>query len=143
MIQGFSFGSWLKQRRKELDLTQGELAHQVGCSAISIRKIEADDYRPSKQIALRLADILEVPAAERDLFARFARGERQVGTGWRGGPLDKETPWRTVRITPTNLPAQLTRLIDREQAIADVTACLTQPDTRRVTLTGPPGVGKT
>jgi predicted ATPase/transcriptional regulator with XRE-family HTH domain len=143
MTEGISFGSWLKQRRKEFGFTQEELAREVGCSAIAVRKIEADDYRPSKQIALRLADLLEIPVSEYDLFVRFARAEGHEDIGRGGMPLDTETPWRAVRATPNNLPAQLTRLIDREQAIADVTAFLVQAGARLVTLTGPPGVGKT
>ena len=51
-----SFGPWLKQRRKALDLTQHDLAQRVGCSAETIRKIEADRLRPSRQIAELLAD---------------------------------------------------------------------------------------
>jgi transcriptional regulator with XRE-family HTH domain len=36
-----SFGYWVRRRRKALDLTQEELARQVGCSPVTIRKIEA------------------------------------------------------------------------------------------------------
>jgi DNA-binding XRE family transcriptional regulator len=35
-----------------MDLTQEELARRVGCAAITLRKIEADDLRPSVQIDL-------------------------------------------------------------------------------------------
>jgi len=42
-----SFGDWLRQRRRELDLTRPELARQVGCSAITLRKLEAEERRPS------------------------------------------------------------------------------------------------
>src|SRR3954470_8637570 len=45
-----SFGQWLRQRRKALDLTQEDLAQLVGCSAETIRKYEADKRRPSKQL---------------------------------------------------------------------------------------------
>jgi transcriptional regulator with XRE-family HTH domain len=43
-----SFGNWLRQRRKALDLTQADLADQVGCSKIMISKIEADERRPDQ-----------------------------------------------------------------------------------------------
>ena len=46
MKVGSSFGRWLRQRRKALDLTQADLADQVGCSVITIQKIEADARRP-------------------------------------------------------------------------------------------------
>src|SRR6266849_5619223 len=49
------FGEWLRQRRQALDLTQEELARQVGCSAITLRKLEAESRRTSKQIAERVA----------------------------------------------------------------------------------------
>ena len=48
-----SFGAWLKRRRKALDLTQEALARLVGCAVVSIRKIEADEQRPSRQTAER------------------------------------------------------------------------------------------
>ena len=48
-----SFGHWLQRRRKALDLTQEELARRVGCAAETLRKIEADARRPSRQIAER------------------------------------------------------------------------------------------
>src|SRR3954470_7569811 len=68
-----SFGIWLKQRRKALDLTQQELADQVGCSVVTIRKFEREVARPSKQIADRLADALAVSQDERTLFIGLAR----------------------------------------------------------------------
>ena len=46
-----SFGAWIQQRRKALDLTQDELARRVGCSPSAIRKIESDERRPSRQVA--------------------------------------------------------------------------------------------
>jgi predicted ATPase/class 3 adenylate cyclase len=70
-----SFGYWVRRRRKALDLTQEELARQVGCAAITIKKIEADERRPSRQIAERLADRLQLAPAERAAFVQAARGE--------------------------------------------------------------------
>ncbi|MFN0300659.1 MAG: AAA family ATPase, partial [Burkholderiales bacterium] len=68
-----SFGYWLRRRRKALDLTQEELAKRVSCSRFAIRKIEADERRPSRALAERLADRLAVPADERGAFLDAAR----------------------------------------------------------------------
>jgi predicted ATPase/class 3 adenylate cyclase len=73
-----SFGRWLQRRRKALDLTQEELAQRVGCAAETLRKIEADARRPSRQIAQRLAEALELPEAERAAFIQAARAELAV-----------------------------------------------------------------
>ena len=39
MNQGTSFGSFVRQRRREMDLTQEELAQRVDCAAITSHKI--------------------------------------------------------------------------------------------------------
>ena len=71
-----SFGSIAKNRRRELGLTQEELARRVGCAPITLRKIEADDLRPSVQIAERIAMALNIPLEERAAFVKLARMER-------------------------------------------------------------------
>ncbi len=70
-----SFGYWVRRRRKLLDLTQEALARQVGCAEVTIKKIEADERRPSRQIAARLAECLQIAPAERAAFVQAARGE--------------------------------------------------------------------
>ena len=70
-----SLGRWIKQRRKALDLTQDELARRVGCATVTLQKIEADERRPSRQIAERLANQLELTPEDRASFLRSARGE--------------------------------------------------------------------
>src|SRR5579859_212290 len=82
-----SFGRYLKQRRKALDLTQQELANLVGCAPETLRKIEADRLRPSRQIAWRLADQLVIPADERDRFVQLAR------TGIRSAAASTTVPY--------------------------------------------------
>ena len=52
MSELFSFGAWVRQRRRALDLTLEELAAQIGCAAVTIRHIETDERRPSKQQAV-------------------------------------------------------------------------------------------
>ena len=70
-----SFGRWLRQRRRALDLTQDDLARQAGCAIITIQKLEADERRPSRQLAERLANTLMVAADERAALIGLARAE--------------------------------------------------------------------
>ncbi len=61
MIKTYSFGERLKQRRKQLKLTQRELATAVYCSIAMIKKIEADERHPSVELAQALATTLQIP----------------------------------------------------------------------------------
>ena len=74
----YSFGNWVKRRRKSLDLTQQELARKVGCSLATIVKIESDERRPSRQIADLLATQLEISADQREQFLKIARQEKST-----------------------------------------------------------------
>jgi DNA-binding XRE family transcriptional regulator len=44
-----SFGEWLHQRRRLLDLTQQQLADQIGCARITLRRIEAGGTQTVKR----------------------------------------------------------------------------------------------
>src|SRR5512134_63653 len=127
-----TFGEWLKRRRAALGSTQEQLAQQLGCSTIALRKIEAEERRPSPQIVERLAEVLGVEPQDRSAFLRFARGD------WQAAPAAElvSFPWRTVR---SNLPAPLTSLIGREHDAAAVRGYLLTPNIRLITLIGPPG----
>ena len=70
-----SFGRWLQQRRRALDLTQADLARCIGCAANHLRNIEADRRRPSREIAERLATCLSLKAADHAAFVAVARGQ--------------------------------------------------------------------
>ena len=78
MNEIYSFGYWVKRRRKALDLTQAALARDVGCAAITIRKIESDERRPSRVMAERLAECLGIPEDEQESFVRSGLGEVSV-----------------------------------------------------------------
>src|SRR5689334_13020221 len=62
-----SFGALVRRKRKALDLTQAALAQRVGCAESLIRKIEAEERRPSRQVAERLADALQIVPEAREL----------------------------------------------------------------------------
>src|SRR5512146_836242 len=79
----YSFGEWIKQQRERLRLTQRELAARVHCSPAAIKKIEADERRPSPELAGLLAGSLEIPGSNRAIFIEVARGERPVDALWR------------------------------------------------------------
>src|SRR5437879_5058869 len=124
-----SFGSWLRQRRKALDLTQADLAEQVGCAIITIQKIEVAERRPSKQIAERLADVLAISLDDRATFLAFAR--RLIGDP---PPLPVDV---TVIIPAHNLPPQTTPFIGRENELVHIADRLADPACRLLTLVGP------
>ncbi len=67
-----SFGAWLKARRKRYRLTQGELAERIHCAAVTIRKIEADERRPSPQLVALLVEQLAIPTEWREDFRQWA-----------------------------------------------------------------------
>src|SRR3954465_7085834 len=73
-----SFGEWMRRKRQLLDLTQETLAHRVGCAAITIRKIENDERRPSRQMAMRLGLSLAIPPEENERFIAIALGEQSI-----------------------------------------------------------------
>ena len=133
-----SFGNWIKRRRRALDLTQQALAQRVGCSMATIVKIEADERRPSRQMAELLARYLEIPADQRERFLKVARKERAVDSlvGFSGSDQSLSPP--KFHIQNTSAP-----LIGREFEIAEVTRLIQDSRCRLLTLTGTGGIGKT
>jgi predicted ATPase/transcriptional regulator with XRE-family HTH domain len=136
-----SFGQQLRRRRKAIDITQEELADRVGCARSTIRMIEGGERRPSRQLAALIAEHLRIPEGERGAFLRLAR-ESQEGSKvpHAGAPPHVERAEGTT--IPTNLRAEPTRLIGRREEVEEI-AQLLQGGARLLTLTGPPGVGKT
>lgn len=150
----YSFGNWVRHRRKALDLTQQELAKRVGCSASLIFKIESDERRPSRQMAELLARHLEVPNDQREFFMKIARQDKGIHN------LDNITP-RFDTVSPVNaslsqpvldsaphqshihLPLPTNPLIGRENELAEIVRLIQDPQCRLLTLSGPGGIGKT
>ena len=135
----YSFGSWIRRKRKALDLTQQELAQRLGCSVSTILKIEADERRPSRQIAELLAKHLAIPADQIPLFLKAARQEKAVdGLGEIESPSPLPLSGRRVPI-----PKAQGLLIGREFELAQIASIVADPKCRLLTLTGEGGIGKT
>jgi hypothetical protein len=101
----------------------------------TLKKVEADERRPSRELAERLAEYLAIPADQRQRFIESARGVRPVDHM----PLaDEPTPLPRPR---SNLPRPLTSFIGREKEIQQVENLVS--GARLVTITGSGGVGKT
>jgi non-specific serine/threonine protein kinase len=130
--EGMAFGEWLRQRRRMLDLTQQELADQVRCARITLRRIETGALRPSKELAQILLEKLGISEVERARWIRFARGLSDF-------PVGTVDPFASKPLT--NLPASLTSFIGREKEQVELLNLVSKY--RLITLVGPGGVGKT
>ncbi|MEP6776568.1 MAG: NB-ARC domain-containing protein, partial [Chloroflexota bacterium] len=134
------FGALLKQLRKTHDLTQTELADQVGCSPSTIRMVESGERRASKQLAELLAGHFRVAPDARENFLEAARltshANEEPG-------VQRNVPGETEKVISNNLPAHSVPLFGRRGDIEAVTNLILRDDTHLVTLSGPPGIGKT
>jgi len=138
-----SFGAWIRRRRNALGLLQKELALQVGCSVAALQKIERDERRPSRSIAVRLAEALNVPADQHATFVQAARGERLVERLTTSPQPITSTPERRSARARAALPVPPTALFGRELELTQISHLLRDPHCRLLTLIGPGGIGKT
>jgi predicted ATPase/transcriptional regulator with XRE-family HTH domain len=146
-----TFGDWLKVRRRQLDLTQKALAYEAGCGLGTLRKLENGSRRPSKELAARIGQALQVPEEEMPVFVEFARSDpdpiqlpsfaqKQITPPQVQIP-EPEPP--NVSPPPHNLPFTLTRIIGRDGEIAELSHFLLHSHQRLITLVGVGGIGKT
>ena len=127
-----SIGDWTRRRRKELWLTQKKLARLVGCAPVTIQKIEEGQRRPSPAVAEALARHLEIETGDLERFLRLAKIS----------PMPPRASGMTKSVSG-QVPVPLTALIGREAERSSLKEMLLGALTRLLTLTGPPGVGKT
>lgn len=138
----YSFGQWIRKRRKYLGLTQEALAEKVGYSAAMMRKIENDERRPSSSGASLLAEALDIPQPQQSTFLEVARQERAADRLGRANQ-EEHFPWASDLQPRTNLPVPATLFVGREDELATLNRLLVDPVCRMITLVGLAGIGKT
>lgn len=146
-----SFGYWLRRRRKALDLTQEALAQRVCCSGFTIRKIEADERRPSRPLAERLATALSIPEEERAEFLAVARALQAVNrlrleSLPTGADSEVTTPAPpSPPQAPIGVMSDTTPFVGRSheyEQLVGLVALLAAGAGHTVLIEGEPGVGK-
>jgi predicted ATPase/transcriptional regulator with XRE-family HTH domain len=147
MSSSSPFRTLLRRRRQERGLTQERLAELVGYSAQTIAKIEGGQRRSSPQLAMRLAEALQLAPEEHAAWMAAALAD--------GAPELVDSAGGTIEALPSAgeqlhrplpavaLPSSLTPFVGREREQAELSALLGRPDCRLITLLGPGGVGKT
>ncbi len=141
-----SFGYWLRRRRKALDLTQEALGQRVCCSGFTIRKIEADERRPSRRLAERLAESLAIPEEERAEFLAVARALH--GTDRlqiEAAPVDDDaavTAWNDPVVAKASDATPFVGRHHEYGLLIGLIARLTVGTGYTVLIEGEPGIGK-
>ena len=140
-----SFGEWVQARRNQLRYSRNALAQLIGCSPVTIKKIERDERRPSEQIAELLAEHLQIPEPEQEDFIRRARGEfvPRFGSPEEMSLAEAQAPTAEEDAPKHNLPSQTTPFFGREAELAEIATHLADPNCRLLTILGVGGMGKT
>lgn len=113
----------------------------IGCAVVTVRKLERDVQRPSRDLVRRISSVLGLSTGSADSLMRLARGSGHPPTGSQRAEEYPTDP-RRVPTPPAVLLSRRVPTIGRAHSIAAITAALTT-GARLLTITGPPGVGKT
>jgi predicted ATPase/DNA-binding XRE family transcriptional regulator len=146
------FGDLLRRYRQDAGLTQEELAERANLSARAISELERGarqhPYRSTIHLLAKALNLSEQQLAD---FEQAARRPSVAGP-IPASPTIFSVPSSVVpapAVGPDqpaqmhNLPAQLTSFVGRTAELARIHDLLHSPEVRLLTLTGPPGAGKT
>lgn len=111
MEENFSFGYWLHRQRLARDLRQADLAVQLGIAPITLRKIEADERRPSLQLIIRVAELFALSEAERTILLQVARADLSPAALPMPERARDDQPAEISASTPTVLPTGTVTLL--------------------------------
>jgi predicted ATPase len=145
------FGDLLRYLRERAELSQRELALQVGYHYSYMSRIEKNERMPdSATLMARFIPALGLENEPKwtERLLRLAASEEKTMAPRRAAQItapppkpDSTPPAFEFPLSP--LPLSLTPLLGREKEVAAVTKILSRFNVRLVTLVGPPGVGKT
>ncbi len=146
-----SFGELLRFLRERADLSQKELALQVGYHYSYMSRIESNQRTPDPTTLMaRFVPALYLdgePEWSARLLELAGVSESRIPSPLTASPdTSSRTPPTALPIfdlSSSNLPTILTPLLGRDDEVVALAKLLTRSDVRLVTLIGPPGVGKT
>ena len=122
------FARALRAHRLRASLTQEELAHRSGVSVRTVRNVESGAVGVPRLATLRtIADTLGLDPDERARFVELAGVGVDAPPATGGG----------------RIPVALSRLVGRDEDVAELTTLITRRSNRLITLTGVAGIGKT
>jgi predicted ATPase len=148
-----SFGELLRFLRERVELSQKELAMQVGYHYSYMSRIEKNQRTPDPTTLMaRFVPALYLES-EPEWTARLLElagvTETKIHSAIPSSDVTKPslsappTALPIFDLSSSNLPIILTPLLGRDQEVVALTSLLIRDDVRLVTLIGPPGVGKT
>src|SRR6185369_910117 len=147
-----NFGELLRFLRERAELSQRELALQVGYHYSYMSRIEKNERMPdSATLMARFIPALGLEDEPRwtERLLRLAASEEKTLAPRKSGLSGASHPPKTDSALPkfesplSTLPLSLTPLLGREKEVETIVKLLSRFDVRLVTLVGPPGVGKT
>jgi predicted ATPase len=146
-----SFGELLRFLRERAELSQKQLALEVGYHYSYMSRIEKNQRIPDPTTLMaRFVPALYLdgePEWTARLLELARRPELQAaslaGSSPSSRPAVPPTALPIFDLSSSNLPMILTPLLGRDDEVVALTNLLSRSDVRLVTLIGPPGVGKT
>ena len=144
-----SFGELLRYLRERVELSQKELAAQVGYHYSYMSRIEKNQRTPDpKTLLARFIPALALddePQWTARLLELAVGSEKNSPTSLDSKPASPApaTALPIFDLSASNLPIFLTPLLGRNDEVGALIDLLNRNDVRLVTLMGPPGVGKT
>jgi predicted ATPase/DNA-binding XRE family transcriptional regulator len=138
------FGDLVRDHRRAAGLTQEQLAERAGVSQRSISNMErGGEHVPRRDTVTLLVRALGLSRPEREVFEGLVERSRRRRPVLDRLAIDQAAliPARVFERPTHNLPRSLTRLVGREQELAELDRVL--PTAPLLTLVGAGGVGKT